>query len=230
MDSANFGFEEPIGSSSPSSNEPIVEVVENSRMNPISRVGDLRKSGPGPRAKADARARGSRSIRIPGANGFVPQNTYCQYHKSDPNPPLSCKPRVEASNNPPPEEGQESFDPSKYKYGTSIFKEYEYDDPTTVAQNIAFNQPKRLDKSYDKHAQDCFGLKGNRNKENLEIFKGELQNLAQSADEVYMGSYRYKNPAYIFLKEIDEKRTAVVVNATDFEYITTINFTEGQMD
>ena len=37
--------------------------------------------------------------------------------------------------------------------------------------------------------------------------------------------YRYKDPAYIFLKEIDGKMTAVVVNATDFEYITT-----SQMD
>ena len=214
------------------------EVESPYLFNSISRGGNLGKSGPGPRAKADARARGSRTIIIPGANGVVPQNTYCQYHKSDPNPPLSCKPRVKVSNNPfqddgnnlPPEEGSESFDPSKYKGGPSPFKEYKYDDPTTVAQNLGFNQPKRLDKSYDKHAQDCFGLKGNRNKENLKIFKGKIQNLAQSADEVYRGSYRYKDPAYIFLKEVDEEMTAVVVNATDFEYITTINPTEGQMD
>ena len=132
------------------------------------------------------------------------QNTYCQYYKSDLNLPLYCKPRLKANSfqddgkNPPPIEGQESFDPSKYKGGPSSFKEYESDDPTTVAQNIGFNQPKRLDKSYDKHAQNCFVLKGNRNKENLGIFKGEIQNLSQSADEVNIGSYRYKHPAYIF--------------------------------
>ena len=57
-----------------------------------------------------------------------------------------------------------------------------------------------------------------------------MQNLAQSADEVYKGSYRYKDPAYIFLKEVDEKITAVIVNATDGEYITSINPTQGQMD
>jgi len=39
----------------------------------------------------------------------------------------------------------------------------------------------------------------NRNKENLKFFK-----LAQSADEVYKGSYRYEDPAYIFLKEINK--------------------------
>lgn len=70
----------------------------------------------------------------------------------------------------------------------------------------------------------------NRNKENLEIFKGDIQNLAQSADEIYKGSYRYQDPTYIFLKEIDEKMTAVIVNATDGEYITSINPTKGQIE
>ena len=205
------------------------------------RCGDLGKSGPGARAKADARRNvkagkfSSGSTIIPGANGFVPQSSYCRYHE---NAPLSCKPRVKVSdgpfqgdgdnNQPPPEDG--NFDASQYKGGPSPFKEHEYEDPATVAQNIGFNQPKRLNKSYDKHAEDCFGIMGNRNKENLEIFKGDIQNLAQSADEVYKGSYRYKDPAYIFLKEVDEKITAVIVNATDGEYITSINPTKGQMD
>ena len=55
----------------------------------------------------------------------------------------------------------------------------------------------------------------NRNKENLERFNGDIEILAQSADEVYKGSYRYESPDYIFLKEIDNKRTAVIVNTTD---------------
>ena len=55
------------------------------------RSGDLSKSGPGSRAKADARRHaktGSSSIFV---NGFVPQNTYCHYHQ---NAPLSCKTRL----------------------------------------------------------------------------------------------------------------------------------------
>ena len=161
--------------------------------------GDQSKTGPGARAKTDARRHAKTRSSSIFVNGFVPQQTYCRYHRSD--PPLSCKLSVKASddsfqpkddgNNLPPQEGQERFDPSKYKGGLSPFKEHEYEDPTTVAQNIGFNQPKRLDKSYEKHAKDCFGLKGNRNKENLEIFKADIQDLAQSADEVYMGSYRY---------------------------------------
>jgi len=207
----------------------------------LPRGGEWQKSGPGSRAKADARRNAqagkfsSGSTIIPGADGFVPQSTYCRYHE---NAPLSCKPKVEVSdspfqdnggdNQPPPEDSQ--FDASKYKGGPSPFEEYEYKDPAVVAQNIGFNQPNRLNKSYDKHAEDCFGILENRNKENLEIFKGDIKNLAQSADEVYKGSYRYEDPAYIFLKEIDEKMTAVIVNATDGEYITSINPTSGQME
>ena len=67
----------------------------------------------------------------------------------------------------------------------------------------------------------------NRNKENIEIFKGDITNFAQSADEVYKVSYRYQNPSYIFLKEINEKMAAVIVNATDVEYITFMNPTSG---
>ena len=206
------------------------------------RSGDLGKgSSPGSRAKADAHRNAqagkfsSGSTLIPGADGFVPQTTYCRYHE---NAPLSCKQKVKVSdspfqdnggdNQPPPESSQ--FDASKYKGGLSPFEEYEYKDPAVVAQNIGFNQPNRLNKSYDKHAEDCFGIVENRNKENLEIFKNDITNSAQSADEVYKGSYRYEDPAYIFLKEINEKMTAVIVNATDGEYITSINPTSGQME
>jgi len=205
------------------------------------RNGDLGKgSSPGSRAKADARRNAKAgkfspgSTIIPGADGFVPKSTYCGYHG---NAPLSCKPKVKVSdspfqnnggdNQPPPESSQ--FDASKYKGGPSPFEKYEYKDTEVVAQNIGFNQPNRLNKSYDKHAENCFGIVENRNKENLGIFKGEITNLAQSADEVYKGSYRYQDPAYIFLKEINEKPTAVIVNATDLEYITSINPTSGQI-
>jgi len=42
--------------------------------------------------------------------------------------------------------------------------------------------------------------------------------------------YEYQDPAYIFLKKIDEKMTAIIVNASDGEYITSINPTSGQME
>jgi hypothetical protein len=217
------------------------QISEGSKSALIIRSGNFGKNGPGARAKSDARRNAkagkfsSGSTIIPDANGFVPHQTYCRYHE---NAPLSCKPNVKVSdgtfqgdgdnNQPPPEDGK--FDASQYKGGPSPFKKYEYEDPAVVAQNIGFTQSRHLNKSYDKHAKDCFGIMGNRNKENLEIFKGDIQNLAQSVDEVYKGSYRYEDPAYIFLKEIDEKMTAVIVNATDGEYITSINPTSGQIE
>lgn len=96
------------------------------------RSGELGKSDPGPRAKADARRNAQAgkssldSTVIPGANGFVPQQTYCRYHE---NVPLSCKPKVKVldspfqdngnDNQPPPENG--NFDASQYKGGLNSF-------------------------------------------------------------------------------------------------------------
>jgi hypothetical protein len=114
-----------------------------------------------------------------------------------------------------------------YKGGPSPFKGYAYDDAITVSQNIGFNQPKRLNKSYDKHVEQCFGLTENRNKKSLKHFKRDVGKLA---DSVILRSYRFKDPAYIFLKEINGELTAVIVNATDGEYITTINPTSGQRE
>lgn len=91
----NLGFGEPIQSYSSFSNEPktgIVRVVETSRVNSISRGGDLGKSGPGPRAKADAlkntRKTGGRSIF---AQSFTSQRQYCSRPS---NKPLSCRNNV----------------------------------------------------------------------------------------------------------------------------------------
>lgn len=87
-----------------------------------------------------------------------------------------------------------------------------------------------MNKSFDKHAESCFNITQNRNKETLEIFKHDISNLAKSADQTFKGSYRYKDPAYIFVKEINSKTTAVIVNATDGEYITSINPTQAQLE
>lgn len=59
----------------------------------VIRSGDLGKSGPGARAKADAKANASRtgSSILPGADGYVPSQGYCLYHG---NQPRSCKPIV----------------------------------------------------------------------------------------------------------------------------------------
>jgi hypothetical protein len=62
------------------------------------RCGDLGKSGPGPRAKADA-ARNARKTggRSGFTHGFTPQRQYCSYHNNN---PLSCRNHAKLKNNP----------------------------------------------------------------------------------------------------------------------------------
>jgi Colicin D len=205
--------------------------------------GDLGKSGPGPKAKADARrnststAKGSGSLIIPGVDGFVPNKSYYGSNKQFSYKSVKVvgnplQGDENNGNNPPPEDGQcdaRQETNSEYKNGPSPFKDYNYKDRETVAQNILFNKPRRLDKTYDKHAKECFDITENRNNSNLLRFQKDIEDLAQSADRVYKGSYRYEDPAFIFVKEIDNKMTVVIVNATNNEYITVFNPTANQM-
>jgi hypothetical protein len=135
-----------------------------------TRCGDLGKSGPGARAKADARknskAKGLGRTIISGVNGFLPQNPYCQYHKSD--SPLSCKSSVKVSNSPfqgdgnnsPPEDGQ--FDMSQYKGGPNPFiDKFDYDNPNNTRENVGCSSQKPMNHTYDRHAKKCFDIQDN---------------------------------------------------------------------
>lgn len=204
------------------------------------RSGELGKSGPGPRAKADARRNvqaGKFSLGstiIPGADGFVPQTRYCHYPE---NSPLSCKPKVKVSdspfqdnggdNQPPPENG--NFDASQYKGGPNPFLDkFDYDNPNHTRENTDFSSQKRMNHAYDRHAEKCFGMKENRNKENLKEFEGKARSFIESPEtEKINGSYRYETPAY-FYKEKDGNLVAIV-NATDNSFITVVNATESQL-
>lgn len=145
----NLGFGESIQSYSSFSNEPktvIVRGVETSRVNSISRGGDLGKSGPGPRAKADARRNarktGDGSIFV---QGFTPQR---QYGSRPINKPLSCRNNVKIN--------QEQFNGNQNPGGSSSSME-------TMSKRLSqeyteyqqkFNSPplsKRFDtKNYDR--------------------------------------------------------------------------------
>ena len=92
----NLGFVEPIQSYPSFSNEPktvIAQIVETSTVNSINRGGELGKSGPGPRAKADAlknaRKTGGGNIFV---QGFTPQRQYGSRLIN--NKPLSCRNNV----------------------------------------------------------------------------------------------------------------------------------------
>ena len=205
------------------------------------RSGELGKSGPGPRAKADARRNAqagkfsSGSTIIPGADGFVPQTTYCRYHE---NSPLSCKPNVKVSdspfqdnggdNQPPPENS--NFDTNQYKGGSSPFiDKFDYDNPNHTRENTDFSNKRRMSHSYDGHAEKCFGIQENRNKENLQKFEKNVRDYIESPEtERINGSYRYETPAYHYKKPDED--LIVTVNATNNEYISVRNATDFQLE
>ena len=206
------------------------------------RSGDLGKgSSPGSRAKADAHRNvqagkfSSGSTIIPGANGFVPQTTYCHYHE---NSPLSCKPKVKVlngpfqdnggDNQPPPENG--NFDESQYKGGSSPFiNKFDYDNENHTRENTDFSNKRRMSHSYDRHAEKCFGIQENRNKENLQKFEKNIRDYIESPETKRInGSYRYETPAYHYKKPDED--LIVTVNATNNEYISARNATDFQLE
>jgi len=208
----------------------------------MSRGGDHSKIGPGARARADAqrmgkRAKGSGSSRIPGADGFVPQNTYCQYHKYE---SPSCKIPAKLSDNQfqPKDDGNDmsdqdgtgKFDPSDYKGGSRPFVgKFDYDNPNYTQQNVDFSNQRRMRHSYDGHAEQCFGMTENRNKPSLQRFQGKIENFIQSPDIIKInGSYRYETPAYHYMKP--DQDLVVTVNATNNEYISVRNGTDFQLE
>ena len=85
-----------------------------------------------------------------------------------------------------------------------------------------------MNHAYDRHAEKCFGMKENRNKENLKKFEGKARSHIESLEtEKINGSYRYETPAY-FYKEKDGN-LVTIVNATDNSFITVVNATESQL-
>jgi hypothetical protein len=130
--------------------------------------------------------------------------------------------------NPPPEDGQ--FDASQYKGGPNPFiDKFDYDNPNHTRENVDFSSQKRMNHGYDRHAEKCFGMKENRNKENLKKFEGNARDFIESPQtEKINGSYRYETPAY-FYKEKDGNLVAIV-NATDNSFITIVNATQSQFD
>lgn len=204
------------------------------------RGGDFRTAGPGARAKADARRNAKAgkyslgSTIISGADALVPQNTYCRYHQ---NAPLSCKPRVKLADGPfqgdgdnkqpPPENG--NFDESQYKGGSSPFiDKFDYDNPNNTRENTDFSNKRRMSHSYDGHAEKCFGIQGNRNKENLQKFEKSVRDYIESPEtERINGSYRYETPAYHYKKPDED--LIVTVNATNNAYISVRNATDFQL-
>ena len=195
------------------------------------------KFGPGSKARGAARGNGRKarnsSIFV---DGFVPQQTYCHYHKSD--PPLSCKTMVKVldspfqgnGDNPPPEDGSNSnFGLSKYKGGPSPFKNFDYDNENHTRENVNFSNQRRMSHSYDGHAKNCFDIQENRNKQSLQKFEKKARDYIESPEtERINGSYRYETPTYHYKKPNED--LIITVNAITNEFISVRNATDFQLE
>ena len=72
-------------------------------------------------------------------------------------------------------------------------------------------------------------LKENRNKENVQKFKENIQDYIESPEtERINGSYRYDTPAYHYKKP--NKDLVITVDATDNTYISIRNATDFQLE
>ena len=86
-----------------------------------------------------------------------------------------------------------------------------------------------MNHSYDGHAETCFSIQENRNKENLQKFEKNVRDYRESPEmERIDGSYRYETPAYHYNKPDED--LVVTVNATNNEYISVKNATDFQLE
>ena len=68
---------------------------------------------------------------------------------------------------------------------------FNYDNSNHTRDNVKFTD-RRVDHAYDRHAKKCYGMEGNRNKQNQQEFVKRNQNHIQSPETKKInGSYRY---------------------------------------
>ena len=116
---------------------------------------------------------------------------------------------------------------SDFKGGPSPYKDkFNYDNSNHARQNVKFSD-RRVDHAYDGHAKKCYGIEGNRNKQQKQEFVKRTQNHIQSPETTKInGSYRYADPAYHYI----QGDLIVTVNATNNDFISVRNATKSQLD
>lgn len=192
------------------------------------------KSGPGARAKADARrSYSSGSSLIPGVDGFVPQRAF--FHSYD---NTAFKKRVAYNerfayqgngNYPPPGDGKSSG-VGEFKGGPNPFAgKFDYKNPKHTPQTTDFSNKRRMSHSYAKHAKKCFNIQQNQNKASLNTFETSLRNYMEAPGTNRIeGCYRYEVPAYHYRNPAED--LVVTINATNNEFISVRNATKPQLE
>ena len=239
----NLGFREPIQSYSTFSNQPktaIVRVVETSRANSINRGGDLVKSGPGPRAKADA-ARNPRKIGGGSlfAQGFTPQ---WQYGSRPINSkPLSCRNNLKineeqfnGNQNSAKQTNQQSTLTSEQRRNIPHRDDVIIPDQDVI---IRHGQAKYKVKNHGSDFNLPSGpnkkgwLKTPRTSENIEGFKDEIKKLVLKGERIE-GTYRKGEPdqfSAIHFYDSASGCNAIFKQDTK-EFVSAWKLTQGQVN
>jgi hypothetical protein len=239
----NLGFREPIQSYSPFSNEPKTaieyRVVKTSRVNSINRGGDLGKSGPGLRAKADAlkntRKTGGGSIFV---QGFTPQR---QYGSRPINKPLSCRNNVKinqdqfnGNQNPAKQTNQDCTLTSEQRRNLPHSDDVIIPDQDVI---IRHGQSKYKvknhgsDFSLPSKPNEKGWLKTPRTSENIESFKDEIKKLVLRGERIE-GTYRKGKPdqfSAIHFYDSVSGCNAIFKQETK-EFVSAWKLTQGQVN
>lgn len=182
------------------------------------------KFGPGSKARGAAARNAGKSGGV-FVEGFTPTNPYGHQHRYPTRVPHSAQP------NPfqPGNGGGNNYggNGSNFKGGPSPYKDkFNYDNSNHTRENVKFTD-RRVDHAYDGHAKKCYGMEGNRNKQNKQEFVKRTQNHIQSPETKQInGSYRYADPAYHYIQD----DLIVTVNATNNEFISVRNATKSQLE
>lgn len=157
------------------------------------------KFGPGSKARgAAARNHGKSSGLF--VEGFTPPNPYGHQHRYPTRVPVKVEPNPFQPGNGGGNNnnyGGNGSNFSDFKGGPSPYKDkFNYDNSNHTRDNVKFTD-RRVDHAYDRHAKKCYGMEGNRNKQNQQEFVKRNQNHIQSPETKKInGSYRYADPAY----------------------------------
>lgn len=186
------------------------------------------KFNPGNKARGAAARNAGKSSSTSSsifADAFTPPNTYRHQQRYSLKAPVKAERGAGGGHGNNNGGGSGKF--SDFHGGPSPYKDsFDYDNPNHTRDNIKFPD-RRVDHSYDRHAEKCYGMKANRNKLNKQGFvKKNVEHIQCPKTEKINGSYRYEDPAYHYVQD----DLVVTVNATTNEFISVRNATKSQLE
>ena len=105
------------------------------------------------------------------------------------------------NNNQPPTKVISYIDKSKTNNDSNPYSNYKYN-KNFIRENTRFDDQKKMNHAYDKHAKKCFGFTQNRNKKALQGFIERTRSFIESPNiERIKGYYRHEIPCCIYTEK-----------------------------